>query len=83
MKKGVVAIMILGALWGCSVFTQSYKLGSEAEINKNWDEAVKLYERAALENPKEPVYRLALLRAKTSAALFHVQQARALAAQGR
>ncbi len=83
MKKGVVAILILGALWGCSVFTQSYKLGSEAEINKNWDEAVKLYERAALENPREPVYRLALLRAKTSAALFHVQQARASAAQGR
>jgi len=83
MKKGVVAIMILGALWGCSVFTQSYKLGSEAEINKNWDEAVKLYERAALENPKEPVYRLALLRAKTSAALFHTQQARTSAAQGR
>ena len=83
MKKGVVAILILGALWGCSVFTQSYKLGSEAEINKNWDEAVKLYERAALENPREPVYRLALLRAKMSAALLHVQRARASAAQGR
>ncbi|MCJ7643645.1 MAG: cohesin domain-containing protein, partial [Candidatus Aminicenantes bacterium] len=50
---------------------------------KQWDEAIKNYELAALENPGEAVYRLALMRAKASAGLFHVQQARTLAGQGK
>jgi len=83
MKKAAALIMIMGALWGCAVLSRSYKQGNEAEINKQWEEAVKYYEKAALENPREAVYRLALMRAKTSAGLFHVQQARILAGQGK
>jgi general secretion pathway protein D len=82
MKKAVALIAIAGALWGCAVLSQSYRLGNEAEINKNWDEAIKLYERAALENPREPVYRLALLRARSAAGLSAIQTARSLAADG-
>jgi len=83
MKKAAALIMIMGALWGCAVLSRSYKQGSEAEINKQWEEAIINYERAALENPREAVYRLALMRAKTSAGLFHVQQARMLSGQGK
>lgn len=83
MKKAAALIMIMGALWGCAVLSRSYKQGNAAEINKQWEEAIKYYEKAALENPKEVVYRLALMRAKTSAGLFCVQQARVLAEQGK
>jgi len=83
MKKAAALIMIMGALWGCAVLSRSYKQGNAAEINKQWEEAIKYYEKAALENPKEVVYRLALWRAKTSAGLFSAQQARVLAEQGK
>ena len=82
MKKAVALIALAGALWSCAGLSQSYKFGNEAEINKNWDEAIKLYERAALENPKEPVYRLALLRARSAAGLATLQTARSLVADG-
>ena len=83
MKKAAALIMIMVALWGCAVLSRSYKQGNAAEINKQWEEAIKYYEKAALENPKEVVYRLALMRAKTSAGLFSAQQARVLAEQGK
>lgn len=83
MKKAAALIMIMGALWGCAVLSRSYKQGNAAEINKQWEEAIKYYEKAALENPKEVVYRLALMRVKTSAGLFSAQQARVLAEQGK
>ena len=83
MKKAAALIMIMGALWGCAVLSRSYKQGNAAEINKQWEEAIKYYEKATLENPREAVYRLALMRAKTSAGLFCAQQARVLAEQGK
>ena len=43
MKRAVALIAIVGAFWGCAVLNNSYKLGNEAEINKNWEEAIKLY----------------------------------------
>ncbi len=82
MKRAVALIAIVGAFWGCAVLSNSYKLGNEAEVNKNWEEAIKLYERAALENPREPVYRLALLRSRNAAALATLFTARSLAADG-
>ena len=82
MKKTVIIVIILMLTFsGCAVLSRSYKLGTEASINKNWDEAVKYYERAVLEDPENSVYRLALLRAKIGASLFHLQEARKLAAQ--
>jgi general secretion pathway protein D len=83
MRKNAFLIIITFAFWGCVTFSQTYKLGNEAEINKNWDKAIKYYEQAQLESPNESIYRLALARVKTSATLFHLQEARRLANQGK
>jgi len=83
MKKITLLVITILIFWGCSVLSQNYKLGTEAAINKNWDEAIKYYEKAVSEDPHNSVYRLALLRAKVTASLFHLQQARQLASQGK
>ena len=83
MKKIAFLLIIALALWGCTTLSQSYKLGTEAALSKNWDEAVKHYERAALEDPKDSVYRLALLRARIAASYSHLFKARQLASQGK
>lgn len=79
MKKTLPLLLVIGLLWGCAPLSHTYRLGYEAELNRSWDEAVRHYEKASLENPKEAVYRLALLRARTSAGLASLQEARALA----
>ncbi|MDW7761786.1 MAG: secretin N-terminal domain-containing protein [Acidobacteriota bacterium] len=81
MKKTILLPVILSILWGCSGFSTAYKQGGRAEINRDWDAAILHYEQAALENPREPVYRLALMRARASASLSYLQKARNLAAQ--
>ncbi|MFC2160365.1 cohesin domain-containing protein [Acidobacteriota bacterium] len=78
MKKLSLMLVIITALWGCVTFSQTYKLGTEAALNKNWDEAVELYTKAYAENPKNSVYRMALQRAKVSASLSHLYAARQL-----
>jgi len=83
MKKIALLTIIALTLWGCATFSRSYRLGTEAAFNKNWDEAVRYYERAVLENPKDSVYRLALLRAKIAASYTHLIKARELASLGR
>jgi general secretion pathway protein D len=83
MKKRALAIIIMLSFWGCVTFSPSYKLGTQAEMNKKWEEAIAYYEKASLDNPKEPVYRLALQRAKIGASLSHLQEARRLAALGK
>jgi len=83
MRKITLFLIIALSLWGCVTFTQSYKLGNKAEMNKNWDEAIKYYEQANLENPRESVYRLALFRCKFTASLYHLQEARKLVGQGK
>lgn len=83
MKKIFLLCIWLITVWGCAVLSRTYRLGYEAELNRKWDEAVKYYERAVLENPKESVYRLALVRVKMGATLFHLQEARNLVAQGK
>jgi general secretion pathway protein D len=81
MKKIFALALVAGLLWGCVALSHSYRLGNEAEINRMWDEAILYYEKASLENPKESVYRLALMRVRTSAGLASLQEARALAGQ--
>jgi general secretion pathway protein D len=82
MKK--IAILLIAALAAaaCATFSPVYKQGAQAELNKQYDEAIAFYQKAALENPKEPVYRLALERARISASFFHLQEARKLVANG-
>ncbi len=82
MKK--IALVLIAALSAaaCATLNSSYKQGTLAELNKQFEAAIALYEKASLENPKEPVYRLALERARVSASLFHLQEARKLVAKG-
>lgn len=82
MRKAALLTIVLLGLWGCETLVSNYRLGVESELNKNWNEAIAYYERAALENPREPVYRVALLRAKIQASLSSLYAARKLAAQG-
>jgi len=83
MKKTAFLISVILIFWGCTILSQNYKLGTEAALNKNWDKAIKYYEKAVTEDPDNSVYRLALLRAKIAASLFHLQQARQFTAQGK
>jgi general secretion pathway protein D len=83
MRKAAFLTIVLLGLWGCATLATSYRLGVEAELNKDWEDAIVRYERAALENPREPVYRVALLRVKVQASLSSIYAARVHAAQGR
>lgn len=83
MKKLAIIGMVFLLFWGCVTISQSYKLGTQEALNKNWDKAVEHYEKAVLENPKEPTYRLALVRAKIYASNMHLYRARTLSTQGK
>jgi general secretion pathway protein D len=81
MKKIFALTLVAGLLWGCATLSRPYRQGNQAEMNRMWDEAIRYYEKAALESPTESVYRLALMRVRTSASLALLQEARALAEQ--
>jgi general secretion pathway protein D len=83
MKKYILCVISLMILWGCATFSWYYKEGTKAEMAQNWDEAIRFYEQAQLEDPQNSVYRLALFRVKTSARNDHLYKARHLAAQGK
>ena len=82
MKKPAFICIIALTFWSCATFSQNYKLGNEELMAKNWDKAIEYYEKAALDNPKNSVYRLALLRAKMSASLAYLARARSLSVDG-
>jgi general secretion pathway protein D len=52
-------------------------------MNQNFDEAIRQYQRAALEHPNEPTYRLALVRARLAGSLFYLHEARTLVRQNK
>ncbi len=79
----LLILLLTVTLAGCVTFSNYYKLGTRAEMNRNYDEAIKYYQQALLENPKESVYRLAYLRARASAAINSAEKARKLLAEGR
>ncbi|OGD18503.1 MAG: hypothetical protein A2W03_05130 [Candidatus Aminicenantes bacterium RBG_16_63_16] len=85
MKKRAWTIVIIAlGLWGCAGFgSHYYRLGNQAAINRNWDLAIKNYEQALQENPNEHAYQTALARARISAGLYSVRNARILTAQGK
>ena len=83
MKKATaLAILALLTAAACATISPVYHQGVRAEIAQNWDEAIALYEKAALMNPKEAVYRLALTQVKVKASLFFTDEARRLLALG-
>jgi type II secretory pathway component GspD/PulD (secretin) len=60
-----------------------YRQGVQAELAQKYEEAVKHYQKAALNNPNEAAYRIALVRARMSASLYYLQAARTLVAQNK
>lgn len=85
MKKAAFLslIALVFILSGCSTFNKSYKLGTEAAVNKDWDKAIQYYEDAIREDPENAAYRLALTRSKILASYSHAFRARELAVEGK
>jgi len=82
-KHAWALVMIALSLGGCATFGPHYfRLGNEAEINKDWDRAINYYEKAIVEKPNEYAYKMALARVRLTASLIHLREARNLVAQG-
>ena len=60
---------------------QLYEQARRAEAEKNYDEALVLYEQAGLEDPKDHRYELSVRRVRFVAAQTHVDQGRRLREQ--
>jgi general secretion pathway protein D len=77
-------IVVALSLWGCVSFGGVYyRQGNQAALNRNWDEAIKCYEKAVQEKPDEHAYKVALTRVRLSASLDCIREARILANQGK
>ena len=83
MKRTALILILMLAAAGCATLSLDYRQGVKAEMNQNFDEAVKQYQKAALEHPNEAVYRLALVRARTMACLYYLHEGRTLIAQNK
>jgi general secretion pathway protein D len=83
MKKYALILVLALAAGACATLSQDYKQGAEAEMNQKYDKAVEYYQQAALAHPNDAVYRLALVRARSSASLFYLQAARSMVAQNK
>ena len=84
MRKHAWALVMLAlSFWGCANFGPHYfRLGNEAEINKDWDQAIQHYEKAIVEKPNEYAYKMSLARVRLTASLMHMRSARNFAIQG-
>jgi general secretion pathway protein D len=83
-KTALIPILVLAVAAGaCQTLSYDYRQGVKAEMNQSYEEAVRQYQQAALDHPNEPVYRLALVRARASASLYFLQAARTLVAQNK
>ncbi|HCS49838.1 MAG TPA: hypothetical protein DIW61_16985, partial [Candidatus Aminicenantes bacterium] len=75
--------MVALSFWGCANFGSDYfRLGNEAEINKDWDKAIQYYEKAIVEKPNEYSYKMSLTRVRLTASLVHLRSARNVAVLG-
>ena len=82
-KHAWVLIMVALSFWGCANFGSDYfRLGNEAEINKDWDRAIQYYEKAIVEKPNEYSYKMSLTRVRLTASLVHLRSARNVAVLG-
>lgn len=83
-KKAILAVLVLAliGLSGCATMSQTYKLGTQAAMNKDWEKAIELFEQASMEHPKNSYYRLALIRARLQASRIHWSAGQNLSRQG-
>ncbi|MGZ5487171.1 MAG: secretin N-terminal domain-containing protein [Candidatus Aminicenantales bacterium] len=83
MKRKALILILVFAAAGCVTLSTDYRQGVKSEMNQNYEEAVRQYQKAALDHPNEPVYRTALVRARTMACLFYLHEGRTLVAQNK
>ncbi len=83
MKKTALIVILAFAAVACQTLSLDYREGVKAEMNQNYEQAVAQYQKAALDHPNEPAYRLALVRARSSASLYFLHSARTLVAQNK
>ena len=62
---------------------KQYKAGRKAEIRKNYDEALRLYDEAVGLNPTNPQFLLGQSRVRFQAGVAHVDKGHKLQAQGK
>jgi general secretion pathway protein D len=78
VKQRLVVVIVLSAVMtGCTA-GRAFRSGEEAARLGDWDAAVTYFTRAVQENPDKPEYRIALERARQSAAQEHISRARVL-----
>ena len=83
MKKYALIWILALVAGACATLSNDYKQGVVAEMNQRYDQAVRYYQQATLGHPNDAVYRLALVRARSSASLFYLHAARSLVAQNK
>src|SRR6185295_19382735 len=57
--------------------------GRAAEVRRQFDQALDLYERALSEDPADPSYQLSMRRIRFQAGQFHVEQGMKLRSAGK
>ena len=82
MRKLFLIIPII-FIWSCATISVNYEKGENELLNKNYEKAVFYFEKALREKPKNPLYRVALMRAKYEGSLYHLQRARILRSEGK
>jgi general secretion pathway protein D len=86
---GVVLLLLVFLLGGCSAYLQSEHAKSafeEAEqfaAEEKFDQAVAKYIEAADLEPSSKIYKLKIISSRTRAAAYHVKQARLLSKEGK
>jgi general secretion pathway protein D len=83
MKKYALILVLALAAGACQTLSLDYRQGTKAEMGQNYEEAIRLYQKAALGHPNDSVYRLALVRAKALGSLYFIQAARTLVTQNK
>ncbi len=82
MKKIILLIPFI-ILWSCATLSVNYEKGESELLNRNYEKAVFYFEKAVKENPRNSLYRVALMRAKYEGSLYHLQKARILRNEGK
>jgi general secretion pathway protein D len=83
-KRTWTVVVIALGLWGCSSFgSYYYRKGNDAAFNRNWDLAIKHYEKALQEDPNDHSFQVALQRAKLAGSIEAIRNARILTTQGK
>jgi general secretion pathway protein D len=83
MRKNALILVLVLAAGACQTVSLDYRQAVKAEMSQKYEEAISLYTKAAMDHPKDSVYRLALFRARAAAGLYFLQAARTLVSQNK